>query len=292
MNNAVSGQPPACDSSIWIQNLVNGLCGMTFKVKHAVFCDASPFQKVEVFDTYGFGRILMLAGNVVVTERDEHIYSEMIAHPALLMHPCPKRVCVIGGGDGGAAREALKHRCVESVTVVEIDELVTRTVSEHFPALRTGLADPRTSVVFEDGCRYLENARDTFDVIIVDSYDPGGPVQSITSEPFYPLVHERLANDGIAVFQTDSPTLRGEALRAAVCNASALFAESHVYLCSIPSFPEGICSFVVAGVKAGVLEGFDEKRYEHIAEKCRYYNREVHTGAFLLPRVVRDTVLS
>ncbi|MBD3240616.1 MAG: hypothetical protein GF331_08540, partial [Chitinivibrionales bacterium] len=187
MNNAVSGNPPVYDSSIWIKNLVNGLSGMTFKVKHAVFCDASPFQKVEVFDTYGFGHILMLAGNVVVTEKDEHVYSEMIAHPALLMHRKPKRVCVIGGGDGGAAREVLKHACVESVTVVEIDELVTKTVSEHFASLRTGLVDSRTHVVFEDGCRYLEKSPDTFDVIIVDSYDPGGPVQSITSEPFYPL---------------------------------------------------------------------------------------------------------
>ncbi len=292
MNNALSGQPPACDSSIWIQNLVNGLCGMTYKVKHAVFCDASPFQKVEVFDTYGFGRILMLAGNVVVTEKDEHIYSEMIAHPALLMHPCPTRVCVIGGGDGGAAREVLRHRCVESLTVVEIDELVTRTVAEHFPSMQTGLADPRTDVVFEDGCRYLEKHGETFDVIIVDSYDPGGPVQSITSEPFYPLVHERLADGGIAVFQTDSPTLRSEAIRATMRNVTALLAEQHAYLCAIPSFPGGLCSFVVAAKETGVRERFDEKRYEEVAGACRYYNREVHAGAFLLPRVVRDTLLS
>ncbi|MBD3242790.1 MAG: hypothetical protein GF331_19515, partial [Chitinivibrionales bacterium] len=106
------------------------------------------------------------------------------------------------------------------------------------------------------------------------------------------LVHERLADGGVAVFQTDSPTLRPEAIRGTLRNTTALFVESHAYWCTVPSFPEGICTFVVATKEAGVRDAFDEKRYDCVAESCRYYNREVHGGAFLLPKVVRETVLT
>jgi spermidine synthase len=278
------------DSSIWINNLVNGLAGMSFKVKHSVFCEASPFQKVEVFDTYGYGRILMLAGSVVLTERDEFIYHEMITHPAMLMHAAPRRVCVIGGGDGGVAREVLKHDCVESVTVVEIDELVVKAARKHLPSLGESFDDPRTRVAIEDGCRYLEKNSESFDVILVDSYDPGGPVQSITSPPFYSLVAKRLGPKGIAVFQTDSPTLRSEYARAAIRELAREFAESRVYVCTIPSFPEGLCSFGLGVRDAVSLSHFDEKRCAKVADQCRCFSHEAHQGAFLLPKHVRDAL--
>ncbi len=276
------------DSSIWINNLVNGLSGMTFKVKHSVYCESSPFQKVEVFDTYGFGRILMLAGSVVLTEKDEFIYDEMIVHPAMLMHPNPKRVCVIGGGDGGAAREVLKHAGVTQVTVVEIDKLVVKAIQKHFPSLHTPFKDPRTELVIEDGCRYLEKCTGSFDIIVVDSFDPGGPVQSITSGPFYSLVSEKLNPGGVAVFQTDSPTLRADYVRSTQRDLADVFAEQRTYLAAIPSFPECLCSFVVASQQTGTLEAFDEKRYEALAGACRCYSREAHQGAFLMPKHVRD----
>lgn len=277
-------------SSLWLQDLINGLSGMTFRVKHAVSCDASPFQKVEVFDTQAYGRVLLLAGNVVLTERDEFIYSEMLAHPALCIHPRPVQVCIIGGGDGGVAREALKHPTVEKVTVVEIDSLVTETVKEHFSSLRPGLTDARTEIVFEDGHRFLEQSSALFDVILVDSYDPGGPVQSLTAEPFYPLVHERLTDQGIAVFQTGSPTVSGDALRDAVRNVSAIYAQHRPYLATLPSFPEGTCSFVAAAKAEDGLQAVDEKRCAAVSRQCRCYNRELHDGAFMLPQYVREVV--
>jgi spermidine synthase len=290
--NIATGRETGSDSSLWIQNLVNGLAGMMFKVKHSVFCDASPFQKVEVLDTYGFGRVLLLGGSVVLTEKDEFIYNEMIVHPAMLMHSRPRRVCIIGGGDGGALREVLKHDLVESVTVVEIDALVVQTVKNHFPSMKSGFADTRAQVVNEDGRRFLEKSGETYDVIIVDTYDPGGPVQSITSEPFFRLVNDHLASDGVAVFQTDSPTLRSDYIRHTMRNVSPIFAQQKPYVCTVPSFPEGLCSFLIASKTRDGLNNFAEERYTSIAGLCRCYNREVHTGAFLLPRFVRNALLS
>jgi spermidine synthase len=290
MSNGESLQSQAVDSSIWIQCLDNGLSGTTYKVKHAVTCEASPFQKIEVFDTYAFGRILMLAGSVVLTEKDEFIYNEMITHPAMLIHPDPARVCVIGGGDGRAAREALKHDAVKSLTVVEIDELVVKVIRKHFPSMRTAFSDRRTSVVIADGNRFLAKTKEKFDVIIVDSYDPGGPVQSITSEPFFPLVAKRLSPGGIAVFQADSPTLRSDLARHTLRNASAAFAQHRPYVCAIPSFPEGLCCFVIASTAADGLERFVEKRYEAVAPQCRCYTREFLSGAYALPKYVAEAL--
>jgi len=289
--DGMMGAPSAGnESALWLQDLVNGLAGMSYKVKHCVYCEASPFQKIEVFETYAFGRILVLAGNVVLTEHDEYIYSEMIAHPAMLMHAKPVRVCIIGGGDGGAAREVLKHESVESVTIAEIDELVVRTAQTHFPWLAQAFDDDRVQTKIEDGRRYLEKTNESFDVIIVDSYDPGGPVQSIMSEPFFPLVGERLRDGGIAVFQSDSPLLRPERIRHTLRSVSPLFAQFKPYTCAIPSFPEGLCSFVAVSKGRGGLDGFAEERYSAIAKSSRYYNREVHAGAFLLPQSVREVV--
>lgn len=290
MSSAFTLKSSASDAAIWIQTLTNGLHGMTFKVKHAVFCESSPFQKVEVFDSYGFGRVLMLAGNLVLTEKDEFIYSEMMAHPALLMHPQPRRVCVIGGGDGAVTREVLRYPGVEQVVIVEIDSLVVKAVRTHFPTLGASFDDKRVSLAIEDGCRYLEKNAELFDVILVDSYAPGGPVESIVSEPFYELVASRLGPKGVAVFQTESPTLLADHARVAVRNISAAFAEYRPFVCSVPSYPGGICSFVAAARAKGALDGFDEERCRAVTRQCRCYSKEAHEGAFKLPKYVRETM--
>jgi spermidine synthase len=281
---------PYADSSVWLQSMVNGLAGISIRAKHSVYCVSSPFQKIEVYDTYSYGRILMLAGMIVLTERDEFIYNEMITHPAMLMHPNPRRVCIIGGGDGGALREALKYPALNAVTVVEIDAAVIKATESYFPSLHRGFSDPRTRIDINDGLSFLENANEVFDVILVDAYDPGGPIQSLLSDRFYRLVHSHLGPEGIAVFQTDSPTVNPQCLRTTVMNISGLFAEHKPYICGLPSFPEGICSFCLAGKSTGRLGTLDEQGYAAIAKSCRYYNRDVHAGAFLLPQYIRIAV--
>ena len=286
MDNPSTITSSSC-SSLWINNLVNGLSGTAIRAKRALFSGASPFQKIEIFDTYSFGKILCLADIVVLTERDEFIYHESIIHPAMMMHKDPARVCVIGGGDGGCLRELMKYATVKTATVVEIDRLVKDTVAEHCPELAEGFSDPRAKVVFADGFTFFDTTKDLFDVIIVDSYDPGGPVQSLETIGFYKLVHAHLDKGGIAVVQTDSPTMKSEALRTTITNFSSLFVGYKPYTCSIPSFPEGICSFLACFKDKGTPGHFDESRFSSIAPQCNYYNEDVHKGAFLLPQYLK-----
>ena len=279
--------PLSSESSLWIQNLVYGLSGLTIKARNPVFCASSPFQKIEVYDTYSFGLVLCLGGTIVLTERDNHVYHEMMIHPAMLMHKAPKKICIVGGGDGGCLREVLKYPGIEQVVIVEIDSMVKDTVTHHFPALAKGFGDPRVNVVIEDGCNFLKQDTGSYDLIYVDSYDPSGPVQSLETADFHNFVAERLDQNGIAVFQTDSPILRKEYVRQAALSLSPLFPQIKPYICAMPSFPEGICSFLVCSKTKGRLDNFDKQRYEIIAEKCSYYNAEMQTGAFLLPQYIK-----
>jgi spermidine synthase len=233
----------------------------------------------------------MLADNIVLTERDEYIFHEAIVHPAMNLHANPARICIIGGGDGGCLREVLKYKEVESVRVVEIDKQVKDAVVKHYPQLAAGFSDPRAKTVFAEGCSFLEKTKDTFDVIIVDSYDPGGPVQSLETTGFYKLVHQRLDKGGIAVFQTDSPTIRSEYLRSTVSTISSLFTTYKPYICTIPSFPEGICSFVISAKEGVALDTFNDKRYASVSSECSYYNPDIHRGSFLLPEYIKKIVV-
>jgi spermidine synthase len=287
MTNSVSFHPES-GSSLWIQNLVHGLSGLTIRAKHSVFCDSSPFQKIEVFDTYSYGLVLCLGGSIVLTQADGDTYHEMMVHVPMLMHRAPKRICIIGGGDGGCLRQVLMHEAVESVVVVEIDKDVKETVERFFPELAKGFLDKKTQIIYDDGYHYLKKNDNLFDVILVDSYDPNGPVQSLETADFHNIVSKRLSPDGLAVFQTDSPIIRGEFLRRTVLSVSPFFAGFKPYICSISSFPEGICSFLACAKTKDILDTFDTDRYNSIAEQCSYYNQDVHVGAFLLPQYIKQ----
>ena len=283
---------PDSGSSLWIQNLIHGLSGLTIRAKHPVYCDSSPFQKIEVYDTYSFGMVLCLGGSIVLTEYDYDNYHEMIVHPSMLMHKDPKRICIIGGGDGGCLKEVMKYDTVESVVIVEIDRMVKDTVEKFFPLLAENFSDNRTEVVFDDGYHFLKTDERQFDIIIVDSFDPGGPVQSLETGDFHRMVAMRLAESGIAVFQTDSPSVRGEFLRSTIQSVSPLFAQIKPYISSIRSFQDGVCSFLVCAQDDKSLDRFDEERYLKIAELCSYYNNDIHIGAFLLPQHIKRMLRS
>jgi spermidine synthase len=285
-----AGGTAGVGTSLWLNNLVHGLAGVTIKVKHPVLSASSRFQKIEVFDTYRYGMVLCLGGSVVMTEHDGDTYHEMIVHPALLCHTKPQSICIIGGGDGGCLRQVLKHGQVESVVIVEIDKMVNEAVQKHFPALAAGFGDKRVSVVIDDGYNFLSTTDRSFDVIIVDSYDPGGPVQSLETADFHHVAAGRLNADGIAVIQTDSPVVRPDFLRQTLSLISPLFAQAKPYLCTFSSFPESICSFILCGRKEKSLDRFDEQRAAKIAASCAYYNGDIHRGAFLLPQFLKKII--
>jgi len=276
---------------MWLQNLVCGHSGLVMKVKQPVFCGSSPFQKVEVLDTYRFGLTLCLGGTVVLTERDYEPYHEMMVHPAMMAHKNPETVCIIGGGDGGCLKEVLKYPSVKKVVVVEIDSLVKETVLSHIPYFAAGFNDPRTEVVINDGYEYIKDAKaGSFDVILVDSYDPGGPVRSLETADFFSKVAATAGEDGIVVLQADSPAIRPDMIRQTIAHASAAFTHYRPYVSTPRPFPEGICSFVMAGNGKAGIDRFDAERFKLIADTCFYYNAEVHSGAFLLPRNIRSIV--
>jgi len=276
---------------MWIQNLICGHSGLIIKVKQPVFCGSSPFQKVEVLDTYRFGLTLCLGGTVVLTERDYEPYNEMMVHPAMMAHPNPETVCIIGGGDGGALKEVLKYPSVKKVVVVEIDSVVKETIEAYIPAFAAGFNDPRAEIVINDGYEYIKGVREgAFDVILVDSYDPGGPVRSLETADFFAMVAAVAGKQGIVVLQTDSPALRPDMIRQTIAHASAAFSSYRPYISALRAFPEGVCSFVMASNGDKGVDGFDGERFKLIADTCLYYNAEVHTGAFLLPQSVRSVV--
>jgi len=282
---------PESSSSLWIENLIHGLSGLSIKAKQCLFCGASPFQKVEVYDTYAYGKVLCLGGNIVLTEA-ESTYNEMIVHPAMFMHSQPKTVCCIGGGDGGCLKELLKHPGIERIVIVEIDQMVQETVTTYFPTLGEGFSDSRVELVFDDGYNYLKKNDTCFDVILVDSYDPGGPVQSLETADFHKVVSERLNENGLVVFQTDSPTIRGYFLRFTISGVSPFFQSYKPYLCSIRSFPDGICSFLICSQSEKILAQFDEERYNAFSGNglTAYYNDGIHRGAFMLPEAIRQMI--
>ncbi|HEX9841213.1 MAG TPA: polyamine aminopropyltransferase, partial [bacterium] len=197
--------------------------GLSLAVTARLHDQQSAFQRIEVLETPEYGRLLLLDGCVMLTDRDEFVYHEMIAHPALLLHPRPERVLIVGGGDGGSVREVVRHDTVQSVELVEIDEAVIATARQWFPALSERLDDPRVSIHCEDGFAYLESHAHRYDVILVDSIDPVGEAAKLFTGEFYGLVRDALRPGGVAEFQSESPYFNGEVLRQVAAHLRGLF---------------------------------------------------------------------
>jgi spermidine synthase len=247
--------------------------------------EQTPFQKLAILDTYQYGRMLVLDGAVQTTEQDEFVYHEMITHVPLTTHPQPREVLVIGGGDGGAVREILRHSEVRRVRLVEIDERVVAAARRFLPGLSQALDDPRAEVLIADGAEYLRALRGACDVILVDSTDPVGPAVKLFEADFYRAVHNALAPDGLFVAQSKSPYLDCGLIRDLLGIVRSLFPVALVYTAAIPTYPSGLWSFVL-GSKVHHPLAFDEGRAEK--PKTRYYSPEIHRSAFVLPREIRD----
>lgn len=242
----------------------------------------SAYQHLEILDTVPFGRALVLDGALQTTEADEFCYHELLVHIPLLAHPSPRRVLIVGGGDGGALRHVLMHEAVEEAVQVEIDDLVVKACQEWLPGLAAGaFGNPRGRLVIGDGLAYLRDARDQhrpFDVILVDSTDPVGPAEGLISEEFYRLAFEALSPDGIFAEQTGSPLLMRDELDAAAERMRQVFPIVATYLGHVPAYPGVLWSFTAAS-----------KQHDPSVPRrtppagTRYYTPDVHRGAFALP---------
>lgn len=250
-----------------------------FQLRASLWEGRSPFQHVEIVDTVSFGRALVLDDALQTTEADEFLYHEPLVHVPMLAHPHPRRVLVVGGGDGGALRHVLLHETVERAVQVEIDGLVVTACQEWLPSIAAGaFGHPRAHLVIGDGLAYLRDVSEPFDVILVDSTDPVGPAEGLISEEFYRLAAGALSADGIFAMQTGSPLLMRDELDAAASRMRTVFPIVGTYLGHVPSYPGVLWSWT-AGSKA--LDPSVPRRSP--PPGLRYYTPDVHRAAFALP---------
>lgn len=247
--------------------------------------EQSRYQRISVVETVDFGRMLVLDGVIQTSLRDEYIYHEMLAHVPLCIHRHPRRVLVIGGGDGGTVREVLKHPEVEKVDLVEIDERVIAVSREYLPELSSGFADPRVTVHIEDGAKFVAQAENHYDVVLVDAPDPVGPAESIFSDAFYASVHKALRHGGVMSAQTESPFMQGEVVAAIYRRIQSAFPALRLYLAQVPSYSLGPWSFTLAVTDPDLLAA-PRRQTQNLA--TRYYTPEVHLAAFALPPTVQQ----
>lgn len=254
----------------------------------------SPYQTVEVLDTYAYGKTLTLDGKVMTTEGDEYVYHEMITHIPLFAHPNPKRVLIVGGGDGGAAREVVRHPEVEHVDLVEIDELVLEASKIHLPAIAQGLEHPKVKVHIADGIQFVQQTtKAQYDLVIIDSTDPDGPATGLFSETFYQKVYDILRPEGILVTQSESPRFNTGVFQDIYRCYRGIFGEHNVwcYLINVPTYPSGTwsLSFCAKGgtQPTDALRNLDT-RLSQLAGNFHYFNRGICQAAFALPNYVLD----
>ncbi|MBU8933899.1 MAG: polyamine aminopropyltransferase [candidate division Zixibacteria bacterium] len=273
---------------VWYRELHNGLSGLTIKVDRIVESTKSEFQRIDVLETKDFGKILALYGSLMVCDKDNNAYNEMLAHVPLFAHPSPKEVLIIGGGDCGALTEVMKHPEVAHGTMCELDEKVVEVSKRHFPYLTKGLDDPRAKVLFQDGKVFVEDAKQRYDVILLDLSDPVGPAADLFQKPFHQRAFDCLNDDGIMVAQSESPYYNPKTVRALYANLREVFPIVRMYTCFMPIYPSGYWSFAFCSKKYDPLEDFDQKRYNSLRLACRYYNADTHRGSFALPQFVTD----
>ena len=256
-----------------------------YRVEELVCRRKTKHQELVIFKSAYFGRVLVLDGVVQLTEKDEYLYHEMLAHVPLHAHPLPTDILIIGGGDGGTLREVLKHETVKRAVVVEMDTEVVQACREFFPAVAVGFADPRTQLVEMDGAEYLARARGEFDLILVDSTDPVGPAQSLFTTSCFSRAFSALKADGMFVAQTESLHFHGDFVSRVQRGLGEVFGLVKLYTAPLATYAGNWWTFSIAS-----------KRHdpEHVRRSCqlptRYYAEDVHRHAFLPGSLYRRLV--
>lgn len=267
---------------LWVEERNQDTHAVRLRVERVLFRGESEFQSVEIVETAGHGRLLLNDGLIMLTERDEFVYHEMIAHVPLLAHPGPRRVLVIGGGDGGTVRESLKHPSVEHVRLVEIDGLVVDACREHIPRTAACLDDPRVQVTIADGVAFVAETSERYDVVLVDSTDPIGPAQPLFGPEFYGNVERVLTDHGIVVSQCENPWYEGAAQRALLDILGAVFPVVSLYNYHNLTYPGGLWSFSFASKGPRPDGALDPARVAALGE-LMWWTPAVHRAAFALP---------
>jgi spermidine synthase len=272
---------------MWIKEAQIEDAAMIYKVNETLVRKQTEYQDLAIVESDRFGRMLLLDGIVQTTIADEYVYHEMISHIPLFAHPNPEKVLVVGGGDGGAIREVLKHPSVKKAVLCEIDRCVVEECIRFMPEISCELENPRCEVFIGDGIKYVHEHKNEFDVIIVDSTDPFGAAEGLFGGSFYKEISECLTKDGIFVAQTETPFYLPEVVKKVFSDAKEVFPVTKLFMAAIPTYPGGYWSFTIGSKMHDPEEASvpDELGFD-----TRYYTKKLHKACFALPKYVEDLI--
>lgn len=262
----------------------------SIKVNRPIYSGQSDFQRIDIFDTNEFGKIFTLDGLIMVTEKDEFIYHDMIVHVPMATNPNIKKVLVIGAGDGGTVRELTRYKTIEKIDMVEIDKKVVDICLEHFKQTSCALNDSRVTLYFEDGIKFMSQKSNEYDLIIVDSTDPIGPGEGLFTMQFYSDCFAALNENGILVNQHESPyyDMYAKSMKRTHKRIKEVFPISKLYQAHIPTYASGHWLFGFASKKYDPVKDLDANAWNSLGLETKYYNTDLHIGSFALPNYVKD----
>ncbi len=275
---------------LWFSEYHSDNVRFSIKVEKQLHHEVSDYQQISVYESKEFGRFLTLDGVIMLTEKDEFIYHEMMVHVPMAVNPKIRRVLVIGAGDGGILRELGKYEGIEHIDVVEIDERVIEVSRQFLAQTACGFSNPKAQVHIADGLKFVRHVENHYDLIIVDSTDPLGPGEVLFTKEFYGNCHKALCENGVMVNQHESPFYKNDAkeMSAAHRRIFGTFAVSKIYQAHIPTYPSGHWLFGFASKGLHPLLQHDKEAWEALCIDTHYYTGNLHKGAFYLPKYVED----
>lgn len=276
--------------NVWFSEQHTPYVKLSIQVDRQLYSGQSDFQRIDVFESPEFGRFLTLDGFMMLTEKDEFIYHDMLVHVPMAVHPDVCSVLVIGGGDGGILRELSRYPSIRHIDLVEVDKEVIDVSKQFLPFTSCGFDDPRVQVHIEDGLKFVRHREDAYDLIIVDSTDPFGPGEGLFTKEFYGNCYRALHDDGIMVNQHESPFYTNDAIAMQRAHKRIVesFRISRVYQAHIPTYPSGHWLFGFASKKYHPINDLRAKDWKSLGLVTKYYNTNLHRGAFALPNYVQQ----
>jgi len=275
---------------LWFSDYHTEDVKLDIKIEKQLFGADTDFQRIDVFESKEFGRFISCDGTIVFSEKDEFVYDEMIVHVPMAVHPHVRKVLVIGGGDGGVARELTHYDEIEEIDVVETDHVFIDVCRDYFPDNACGLDDPRVTVFNANGLRFLRTKVDEYDLIISDAIDPLGHAAGLFTKEFYGNCYKALNDTGIMVNQHESPFYQEDAVAMQRAHKRIVesFPISRVYQAHIPTYPSGHWLFGFASKKYHPIKDFQKTKWNARGMKTKYYNTGIHVGSFALPNYVEE----
>jgi spermidine synthase len=271
----------------WYDERFQDSSSIGYKITGHLHHSQSPFQAVDIYATSDFGNMLVLDGCIMLTEAHEFIYHELLVHIPMFSHPDPKRVLIIGGGDGGTVREVLLHDTLEQVDMVEIDEEVVTISRKYLPTLSNKLDDHRVNLIIQDAIEFVKGLSEVYDVVLVDSTDPIGPGEGLFSSAFYQDILRSLKPRGIVSVQSESPFGIKDEVATIQKKMRAIFPSVKLYWGPIPCYPHGTWSFTYCSKDGQEPTIRRESAASAFEMQAKYYNRQIHQSAFVLPNFMK-----